>query len=346
MSNNLYGEQYDSCSPVAQTVSLTLQHLTIDGKTLAGEQADYSSFFSGGITEKFLLLIKAPLKYTLWFDYDYNKKDANGVKEPNGLFEGLIFNVDGSSDANCEILPMFVDDDGNPIRVFAVFKIYRNLNYDANSGESWRTDLFNFLKQHLYLLDSIVDDNNNDLKSDLIYFEQSRDLPTIYRNGESEFFCYPDAGHVEQALSKDILKRDAYFSCVNKRDDASYKMFVSLRYCLRYACNGNKVYKSKVGDVVTTKTPSSQVASLYTTFYEADKLSGTNEKDALAGTYDDCEMVGFLYNDLTSSAYIINSLGETFFSKFENARKIQNLAGQSVGTDKVLRPMMYIISQS
>jgi hypothetical protein len=339
MSNNLYGEQYDSCSPVAQTVSITLQHLTIDGKTLAGEQADYSSFFSGGITEKFLLLIKAPLKYTLWFDYDYNKKDANGVKEPNGLFEGLIFNVDDSSNANCEILPMFVDDDGNPIRVFAVFKIYRNLNYDANSGESWRTDLFNFLKQHLYLLDSIVDDNNNDLKSDLIYFEQSRDTPEKF----DTYYCYASAGKVEQALSRDILKRDAYFSCIKEADDVSYKRFVSLRYCLRFACNGNKVYKSKVGDVVTTETPSSQAASFYTTFYEA--VASVNEKTILAGTYDDYTEIEA--SDLTTpSAYIINSLGETFFSKFENARKIQNLAGQSVGTDKVLRPMMYIISQS
>jgi len=337
MSNNLYGEQY-SCSPVAQTVSLTLQHLTIDGKTLAGEQADYSSFFSGGTTEKFLLLIKAPLKYSLWFDYDYNKKDDNDVRVPNGLFEGLIFNIDSSSDANCEILPMFVDDNGNPIRMFAVFKIYRNLNYDANSGESWRTDLFNFLKQHLYLLDSIVDDNNNDLKSDLIYFEQSREPPANYGG----YFCYTIAGHVEQALSRDILKKDAYFCCVNEREDASYKRFVSLHYCIRFACNGREVYYDTTTNQYTYKKPQK-----YTTFYEADTTKGVNEKDALAGSYDDCTMIDpFFDNYKTPSAYIINSLGETFFSKFENARKIQNLAGQSVGTDKVLRPMMYITSQS
>lgn len=335
MSNNLYGEQYDSCSPVAQTVSITLQHLTIDGKTLAGEQADYSSFFSGGITEKFLLLIKAPLKYTLWFDYDYNKKDANGVKEPNGLFEGLIFNVDGSSDANCEILPMFVDDDGNPIRVFATFKMYRNLNYDANSGESWRTDLFNFLKQHLYLFDSIVDDNNNDLKSDLIYFEQSRDVPEQFAG----YYCYASAGHEEQALSKDILKRDAYFSCIKEADDVSYKRFVSLRSCRRFKCTGEALYKNNTGAISTVYVNGYKSLGKYIATPQID------EKAILAGTYDDCTEIEA--SDLTTpSAYIINSLGETFFSKFENARKIQNLAGQSVGTDKVLRPMMYVISQS
>lgn len=327
MSNNLYGEQYDSCSPVAKTISVTLQHLTIDSKTLAGEQVDYSSFFSGDATEKFLLLIKAQTKYSLWFDYDYNKKDSSGVREPNGLFEGLIFNIDGSSDANCEILPMFVDDSGNPIKVFAVFKIYRNLNYDATSDVSWRTDLFNFLKQHLYLLDSIVDDNNNDLKSDLIYFEQSRDPLTQCGN----YLCYTTADHYETPLSKNILKLDAYFNCVKERTDASYKRFISLRSCKRL----------KSSSTVVDANGNSNLLSNVTKFYVI--AENVDEKVNLEGSYDDYTET----NDYTTpSAYIINSLGETFFSKFDNARKIQNLAGQSVGTDKVLRPMMYVISQN
>lgn len=322
MSNNLYGEQYDSCSPVAKTISVTLQHLTIDGKTLAGEQVDYSSCFSGEATEKFLLLIKAQTKYTLWFDYDYNKKDSSGVREPNGLFEGLTFNNDGSANANCEILPMFVDDDGNPIRIFAVFKIYYDLGYSKDSNASdanWKANLFNFLKQHLYLLDSIVDGNNNDLKSDLIYFEQPRQKPNQALNGD---YYYTDKQN-EQNLSKNNLKTDAYFSCV-KEMNVSYKRFVSLRSCHRFKFTGTGVVNN------------------IPVFYVS---ASSNEKTILAGTYDDCEEIAS--NDLTTpSAYIINSLGETFFSKFDNARKIQNLAGQSVGTDKVLRPMMYVISQS
>ena len=116
-------------------------------------------------------------------------------------------------------------------------------------------------------------------------------------------------------------------------------MFVSLRYCYRLKCDGVKVYYKKDTNTYTTIKPPNN----FSTFYQA--VASVNEKDALAGTYDDCTEIEA--SDLTTpSAYIINSLGETFFSKFENARKIQNLAGQSVGTDKVLRPMMYVISQS
>lgn len=326
---------YTACDPSgSSTIKVTLKHLTLQGAIYddVGESNNtqsYADYFGNDQeTPKYAFIIDIPedkTDYSIWFN-----KSAMPFPKGGDTVQG-----------NAIILPIIKTK--KRAQLYGAFK----LNYVVENAETGYDDqLFEFLKDNLYVLDGIVYDGRNHPEDYMVDKEVlSESAQPLKINSEKGTSSYnkdnaPNAvntistwgmtgtsGAETQLVSTDhpYYKDDYYKNCLIK-SGVLYKTFLHIegfeRLKFSLSAGANQTWLLKVEANGTDE---------YTTPYSTQGLKFM---------YDDYK--GLERKVGEKAKFYVHYLGEQFFTRVQDTIKIKNLNGVGVGSiNAKLYPMIF-----
>ena len=334
---------YTACDPSgSSTIKVTLKHLTLQGAIYddAGKgnnTQSYADYFNNDqSTPKYAFIIDIPedkTDYSIWFN-----KSAMPFPKGGDTVQG-----------NAIILPIIKTK--KRAQLYGAFK----LNYVVENAETGYDDqLFEFLKDNLYVLDGIVYDGSNHPEDYIVDKEVlsestkelriNKDKGTVtYSGANATNFpaaiisaqwpvtsnTSPITGSETQLASTDhpYYKDDYYKNCLIKSGE-QYKTFLHiegferLKYKYSYTTGINA---SGTLEVSTNGT---------------DNYAGAYSTQGLSFMYDDYQQLERKVGE--KAKFYVHYLGEQFFTRIQDTVKIKNLNGVGVGSiNAKLYPMIF-----
>lgn len=337
---------YTACDPSgSSTIKVTLKHLTLQGAVYndAGEgnnTQSYADYFGGDqATPKYAFIIDIPedkTDYSIWFN-----KSAMPFPKGGDTVQG-----------NAIILPIIKTK--KRAQLYGAFK----LNYVVENAETGYDDqLFEFLKDNLYVLDGIVYDGSNHPEDYIVDKEVlSESTKELKIDQEGKNFsgtneAMNEVNHIKNAgwpiasnnNNADITGSetplastdhpyytdDYYKNCLIK-SGVQYKTFLHIegfeRRNFRYAITTQ--YNGTVVGVLTVSTKGT------------DNYANTYNTQALYNMYDDYQQLERKVGE--KAKFYVHYLGEQFFTRIQDTVKIKNLNGVGVGSiNAKLYPMIF-----
>ena len=335
---------YTACDPSgSSTIKVTLKHLTLQGAIYddAGEgnnTQSYADYFGGDqATPKYAFIIDIPedkKDYSIWFN-----KSAMPFPKGGDTVQG-----------NAIILPIIKVN--KRAQFYGAFK----LNYVVeNAATGYDDQLFEFLKDNLYVLDGIVYEGGENHPEDYMVDKEvlsestealriNKDKNTYNFSGindvkaESERIkanwpCTEGAGVYTGSETRlaptnhPYYKDDYYKNCLIK-SGVPYKTFLHIEGFERLKYE----FKWLTGvNASATLTVSSNNTDEYTAPYNTQ---------ALNNMYDDYKQLGRKVGE--KAKFYVHYLGEQFFTRVQDTVKIKNLNGVGVGSiNAKLYPMIF-----
>ena len=336
---------YTACDPSgSSTIKVTLKHLTLQGAIYddAGEgnnTQSYADYFGGDqATPKYAFIIDIPedkTDYSIWFN-----KSAMPFPKGGDTVQG-----------NAIILPIIKTK--KRAQLYGAFK----LNYVVENAETGYDDqLFEFLKNNLYVLDGIVYDGGSNHPEDYIVDKEvlsesakelridqnSKDFSGDEANNESVHITknWPMTENVNNANIKGsetplsatehpYYKDDYYKNCLIK-SGVQYKTFLHiegferLKYTYVITINGY----NKLGRLTVSTNGTDNYAD------------NTYSTQGLKYMYDDYKSLERKVGE--KAKFYVHYLGEQFFTRVQDTVKIKNLNGVGVGSiNAKLYPMIF-----
>ena len=333
---------YTACDPSgSSTIKVTLKHLTLQGAVYddAGESGaqSYADYFGGDQSiPKYAFIIDIPedkTDYSIWFN-------KSAMPFPKG-----VYTVKGKS----IILPIIKTE--KRAQLYGAFK----LNYVVENAETGYDDqLFQFLKDNLYVLDGIVYEGGEGHPEDYTVDKEvlSESTEALKIDHESKTFNRETANaevvHIVNdanwPVSQNIdytniagseaplasknhpcYKDDYYKNCLIK-SDVPYKTFLHVEGFAR------KQYTYTISNNVGVLTVSPNGNDNYS--------RGTYSTQGLQSMYDDYKNLERKIGE--KAKFYVHYLGEQFFTRVQDAVKIKNLNGVGVGSiNAKLYPMIF-----
>jgi hypothetical protein len=338
---------YTACDPSgSSTIKVTLKHLTLQGAVYddVGESNNtqsYADYFGNDqATPKYAFIIDIPedkTDYSIWFN-----KSAMPFPKGGDTVQG-----------NAIILPIIKTK--KRAQLYGAFK----LNYVVENAETGYDDqLFEFLKDNLYVLDGIVYDGSNNNPEDYIVdkevlSESTEELKINKDKGTFSFYGKdnvegegnrigaqwpvtskgnPITGFETRLASTDhpYYKDDYYRNCLIK-SSVPYKTFLHiegferLQYTYGYSVAANGNYSGTL--TVFSKNTDNYSDNTYST-------------QGLRYMYDDYKQLERKVGE--KAKFYVHYLGEQFFTRIQDTVKIKNLNGVGVGSiNAKLYPMIF-----
>lgn len=332
---------YTACDPSgSSTIKVTLKHLTLQGEIYddVGESNNtqsYADYFGNDqSTPKYAFIIDIPedkTDYSIWFN-----KSAMPFPEGGDTVQG-----------NAIILPIIKTK--KRAQLYGAFK----LNYVVENAETGYDDqLFEFLKDNLYVLDGIVYDGGSNNPEDYIVdkevlSESTQELKID--QGSKQFYgdaaitefvhitnskwpMAPNVTNVNMWGSEAQLavtdhphyKDDYYKNCLIK-SGVPYKTFLHIE----------GFEKLKYSYVIANGTGTLTVTPIGT-----DEYTAPYNTQALNYMYDDYKQLERKMGE--KAKFYVHYLGEQFFTRIQDTVKIKNLNGVGVGSiNAKLYPMIF-----
>ncbi len=335
---------YTACDPSgSSTIKVTLKHLTLQGAVYddsgEGSAQSFADYFSNDqSTPKYAFIIDIPedkKDYSIWFN-----KSAMPFPEGGDTVQG-----------NAIILPIIKTN--KRAQLYGAFK----LNFVVeNAATGYDDQLFEFLKDNLYVLDGIVYEGSSDKPEDYIVDKEvlSESTEALRIDQEGGTFSDHDSAiaeltHINEKLwpktstsnSFDMTgfetplaptdhpcyKDDYYKNCLIK-SGVSYKTFLHIegfaRKRYRYAISTTPTWRG-------TLTVSPNGTDEYTAPYSTQGLKSM---------YDDYKPLERKVGE--KAKFYVHYLGEQFFTRVQDTVKIKNLNGVGVGSiNAKLYPMIF-----
>lgn len=333
---------YTACDPSgSSTIKVTLKHLTLQGAIYddVGESNNtqsYADYFGNDqSTPKYAFIIDIPedkTDYSIWFN-----KSAMPFPKGGDTVQG-----------NAIILPIIKTK--KRAQLYGAFK----LNYVVENAETGYDDqLFEFLKDNLYVLDGIVYDGGDNHPEDYIVdkevlSESTQELKIDQSSKQfvgndaaaNEFFHivnskWPLASNVNNVnmcgseaqlavTDHPYYKDDYYKNCLIK-SGVPYKTFLHIE----------GFEKLKYQYVIANNVGNLSVNPIGT-----DNYAGTYNTQALYNMYDDYQQLERKVGE--KAKFYVHYLGEQFFTRVQDTVKIKSLNGVGVGSiNAKLYPMMF-----
>ncbi len=338
---------YTACDPSgSSTIKVTLKHLTLQGAIYddVGESNNtqsYADYFGNDqSTPKYAFIIDIPedkKDYSIWFN-----KSAMPFPKGGDTVQG-----------NAIILPIIKTK--KRAQLYGAFK----LNYVVeNAATGYDDQLFEFLKDNLYVLDGIVYDGSNHPEDYIVdkevlsestyalkinqnkgtkkfsgnaatdeatYIKNSSGWPNTTNNGNTVAGSETQLGPTDHPYNKD----DYYKNCLIKLG-VPYKTFLHiegferLKYLYQYTVNIHGADGTLTVDSNGT-----------------DDYSGnTYSTRALSYMYDDYQQLDRKIGE--KAKFYVHCLGKQFFTRIQDTVKIKNLNGAEVGSiNAKLYPMIF-----
>lgn len=314
---------------------MTLKHLTLQGAVFddsgVGSAQSYADYFSNDqSTPKYAFIIDIPedkKDYSIWFN-----KSAMPFPKGGDTVQG-----------NAIILPIIKTN--KRAQLYGAFK----LNFVVeNAATGYDDQLFEFLKDNLYVLDGIVYEGGSDKPEDYtvdkeVLSESTEALridkgSSIFYNAEALSFptyinahwpvtsSNPTIGYETKLASTNhpCYKDDYYKNCLIK-SGVPYKTFLHIEGFERLK------YQYSVNNGVGTLTVSTNGTDEYTAPYNTQCLSSM---------YDDYKSLERKVGE--KAKFYVHYLGEQFFTRVQDTIKIKNLNGVGVGSiNAKLYPMIF-----
>ena len=334
---------YTACDPSgSSTIKVTLKHLTLQGAIYddVGESSNtqsYADYFGGDqATPKYAFIIDIPedkTDYSIWFN-----KSAMPFPKGGDTVQG-----------NAIILPIIKTK--KRAQLYGAFK----LNYVVeNAATGYDDQLFEFLKDNLYVLDGIVYEGGENHPEDYIVDKEvlSESTQEVKIDHSSKTFSGADAAvnefyHItnskwpmssnvnnvnmwgfEAQLAKTdhpYYKDDYYKNCLIK-SGVPYKTFLHIE----------GFQKLKYTYLIANNNGSLTVTPIGTDNY-ADTTYNTQ---ALYNMYDDYKQLERKVGE--KAKFYVHYLGEQFFTRIQDTVKIKNLNGVGVNSiNAKLYPMIF-----
>lgn len=332
---------YTACDPSgSSTIKVTLKHLTLQGAVYddAGEGStqSYADYFNNDqSTPKYAFIIDIPedkKDYSIWFN-----KSAMPFPKGGDTVQG-----------NAIILPIIKTN--KRAQLYGAFK----LNYVVeNAATGYDDQLFEFLKDNLYVLDGIVYEGSGNYEDYIVDKEVlsestqcliiDKDKNTYSFSGINDIMAegerikanwpctegvsvYTGSETRLAPTSHPYYKDDYYKNCLIK-SGVPYKTFLHiegferLKYEFRWSAGAN----------IATLTVSSDSTDDYANAYSTQDLSYM---------YDDYKQLARKVGE--KAKFYVHYLGEQFFTRVQDTIKIKNLNGVSVGSITAkLYPMIF-----
>jgi len=329
---------YTACDPSgSSTIKVTLKHLTLQGAVYddagVGSAKTYTDYFGGDqSTPKYAFIIDIPEDkndYSIWFN-----KSAMPFPEGGDTVQG-----------NAIILPII------KVKKRAQFYGAFKLNFVVENAETGYDDqLFQFLKDNLYVLDGIVYEGGEGHPEDYtvdkeVLSESTQELKISRSVGSTtaigaaniynEAIVIQNWGIPSGAETKlgstdhPYYKDDYYKNCLIK-SGVPYKTFLHIEGFerLKYSL---ATYNQNTNSAYTITTVSSIGTDEYTAPYSTQDLSYK---------YDDYKQLERKVGE--KAKFYVHYLGEQFFTRIQDTVKIKNLNGVGVGSiNAKLYPMIF-----
>ena len=341
---------YTACDPSgSSTIKVTLKHLTLQGAVYddagVGSTQSYADYFGGDqSTPKYAFIIDIPEDkndYSIWFN-----KSAMPFPKGGDTVQG-----------NAIILPII------KVKKRAQFYGAFKLNFVVENAETGYDDqLFQFLKDNLYVLDGIVYEGDQSRPEDYTVdkevlsesFEAIRidqesadfsDTAQVNKEniylGNADWPVSSNANNITTGSETPLAptdhpyyKDDYYKNCLIK-SSVPYKTFLHIegferkqyKYVITPPSGFNNQYTSKL-----TVFPTSPIGT--------DDYSGTYSTQGLSYKYDDYKKLERKKGE--KAKFYVHYLGEQFFTRIQDTVKIKNLNGVGVGSiNAKLYPMIF-----
>lgn len=327
---------YTACDPSgSSTIKVTLKHLTLQGAIYddAGEgnnTQSYADYFGGDqATPKYAFIIDIPedkKDYSIWFN-----KSAMPFPKGGDTVQG-----------NAIILPIIKVN--KRAQFYGAFK----LNYVVeNAATGYDDQLFEFLKDNLYVLDGIVYEGRGNNPEDYtvdkeVLSESAQPLKINNEKGTSTYVkeggpiavntiaswgMSGTSGAETRLASTDhpYYKDDYYKNCLIK-SGVPYKTFLHIEGFerLKYSLSSD-AYQNWLLRVEANGT---------------DEYTAPYNTQGLSYMYDDYKPLERKIGE--KAKFYVHYLGEQFFTRVQDTVKIKNLNGVGVGSiNAKLYPMIF-----
>ncbi len=332
---------YTACDPSgSSTIKVTLKHLTLQGAVYddnsEGSEQSYADYFNNDqSTPKYAFIIDIPedkKDYSIWFN-----KSAMPFPKGGDTVQG-----------NAIILPIIRTN--KRAQLYGAFK----LNFVVeNAATGYDDQLFEFLKDNLYVLDGIVYEGSNNYEdyivdkevlsesTEALKIDQGSKTYTADEVANEQLHITnakwpitsninPIAGSETRLDSTDhpYYKDDYYKNCLIK-SGVQYKTFLHIegfeRKSFTYAIYGSGI--NVIGSLTVNTIGTDDYANAYST-------------QDLSYMYDDYKQLARKVGE--KAKFYVHYLGEQFFTRVQDTVKIKNLNGVSVGSiDAKLYPMIF-----
>lgn len=332
---------YTACDPSgSSTIKVTLKHLTLQGAVYddAGEgnnTQSYADYFGGDqATPKYAFIIDIPedkKDYSIWFN-----KSAMPFPKGGDTVQG-----------NAIVLPIIKTK--KRAQLYGAFK----LNYVVENAETGYDDqLFEFLKDNLYVLDGIVYEGGENHPEDYTVDKEvlSESTEALKIDHQSKTYL------ADAAVNESIHIINSKWPITSNYNNVNITGSETPLAPTNHPCNKDDYYKNcliKSGVPYKTFLHIEGFARLKYTYAIANNIgvltvspNNTDEytapynTQALNNMYDDYKLLERKIGE--KAKFYVHYLGEQFFTRVQDTVKIKNLNGVGVGSiNAKLYPMIF-----